>query len=813
MTHPVLMQDDIRTSRASLTYWHLAGFMALVFSLFAALGFAGLQKAEEVEIQLKYAGEVRREAVSLLSALVDTETGQRGYLLTYQSLYLAPYYAGLPAIRKHFAELRRLTWNNRDQQRELNRLDGIISEKLAELALTIDLRQHVGAAAAIAVVVTNRGKILMDQIRESLNTIRQRQEDLWQLDAKQAAAVARKLERGFILALVVSGALLIVGFQRLKQERGLRIVAYRTLDEAEEWRLLAVNAADLGTWSRDLEKDEVLLSDRGKEMFGVPLDTVMSYKLFEAALHPDDRQKASEAVQRSFNGIKDYDIDYRSVWPDGSVHWLRAKGRTHLNPAGKATRVQGIFIDMDERVRERQAIQSITQRYTALFRNKVNAIARHRCIYDTAGNAVDFRILEVNDAFEQVTGLRKAAVENQTAKALFPGIENLDVDLVEVYGKVGRDGGETSFETYFAPLDRWLSIYAYSPEPGEVITIFTDISGRKNAEQAVQRSEERLRLAQSAAGLVVWEWYPQTDRITFVPNLDEFYGPGAGSTQTYANSLLIVHPEDAPRVKDQRARLRHAGPFDLEYRIVSLTGAVHWVHEKGAALTNDRGVIVRVLGVTFDISDRKSLEVELRNLNESLEGRIVGRTQELAFANKELEAFAYSVSHDLRAPLRHLDGFARTAPQELLPADGCPRSALPGQDHRFRAADGPSHRRPSRVLAPPARRCLRNARESSVAPGRSPARTGARSRRTHSDLDHRRPAGRLWRSIHAPPGVRQSPVERGEIHARPAGSPYRDRLRRYYGRGNHYLRARQRSWFRNAVRRQAFRGIPAASFG
>jgi len=94
------------------------------------------------------------------------------------------------------------------------------------------------------------------------------------------------------------------------------------------------------------------------------------------------------------------------------------------------------------------------------------------------------------------------------------------------------------------------------------------------------------------------------------------------------------------------ARLRHAD------------GTYRWQQVKGFAIERDqKGRVTRMLGVRLDINERKQAEDKISILNQELEQRVRDRTVQLEAANKELEAFAYSVSHDLRAPLRHIDGF------------------------------------------------------------------------------------------------------------------------------------------------------------
>jgi PAS domain S-box-containing protein len=403
-------------------------------------------------------------------------------------------------------------------------------------------------------------------------------------------------------------------------------------------------------------------------MFGLPPDTLMNYSVFEAALHPEDRSATSEATRASLEHGKSYDITYRTVWPDGSIHWLRSKGEPQVTAAGETKGLRGIVIDRDEQEQTREALRASERRYTALFRNKLNGIAHCRSIYNDAGAPVDYEVLEVNQAYETITGLKKADVEHRMARALFPGIENCEVDFIGLYGKIAKEGGESSFEAWFAPLNQWQSIYVYSPVPGEFGCIFSDISPRREAERALQRSEERLRLAQSAAGVGVWEWHPKERNISFTPELCCLYGLKEGASHTDADWYRCVHPEDVARIEALRERLvMEGGALDIEFRIRK-GDETRWIHEKGSAFKNPDGIGVRVLGVALDISDRKQLEGDLRQLNENLESRVASRTGELATANRELEAFTYSVSHDLRTPLRGIDGFARILLTDFAPA-------------------------------------------------------------------------------------------------------------------------------------------------
>lgn len=182
---------------------------------------------------------------------------------------------------------------------------------------------------------------------------------------------------------------------------------------------------------------------------------------------------------------------------------------------------------------------------------------------------------------------------------------------------------------------------------------------RSRAEQALYESETRLRLALEAGRLGTWDWDINTNQVTWSTTLEAIRGLPAGTFPgTFEAYQRGIHPEDRDYVVHTlRQTFEERQEHHLEYRIQQPGGAVRWVEERGKLFRDADGQPARMTGVCIDVTDRKQAEAEIRRLNETLEQRVVERTAKLKEINQELESFSYSVSHDLRAPLRHISGF------------------------------------------------------------------------------------------------------------------------------------------------------------
>ncbi|MGE5406139.1 MAG: PAS domain S-box protein [Methanosarcina sp.] len=138
-----------------------------------------------------------------------------------------------------------------------------------------------------------------------------------------------------------------------------------------------------------------------------------------------------------------------------------------------------------------EALRESQQRYESRFNNATLAIQHCKIVTDENGKPVDYEMFKINNTLTRMTGITQQLVDGRKATEIFPGIEKGAFDFIGNFGRVALDGVEMNEEVYFEQLDKWFSIYAYSPKKGEFTALFSDISARKQGEAELKKAKEK----------------------------------------------------------------------------------------------------------------------------------------------------------------------------------------------------------------------------------------------------------------------------------------------------------------------------------
>ncbi len=411
------------------------------------------------------------------------------------------------------------------------------------------------------------------------------------------------------LFVLVISALIWVLLRRYLREIREATLALR---ESEASTRLALEAAQMGSFDWDVKSGRITWSKWHEQHWGFkPGEYDGSYEMFMSRVHPEDRSAMEAEIHRSRDAHSSFQLEFRVVWPDGSLHWMQGMGEFRYDSESRPVRMYGTVMEITERRLTQQVLlESEMRRSLALSAAEMGTWEWEL----SSGN------LTWSESTERMWGFRpkefSGRMEDFTSR-----IHPDDLPHIWKEGEAAQREDRTA-QVEFRVIRpdgslRWVASKGrYLPgavgQGTRMVGVVQDISARKRHEEQLREGQRNLRLAMTAAQMGTWEFDFANNRLQWSDEIFQVFGISPQEiSRDFLASLIVAEDREIPEQAMQKA-IATRTRYEAEYR-VRINERTFWVDDRGEVEFDPNGQPRRAFGVAMDITQRKLVEQTLRD--------------------------------------------------------------------------------------------------------------------------------------------------------------------------------------------------------
>ncbi|MBD2329539.1 PAS domain-containing protein [Alkalinema sp. FACHB-956] len=411
------------------------------------------------------------------------------------------------------------------------------------------------------------------------------------------------------------------------------------LQESEQRYASLAAAAPVGIFRTNGSGHCIYVNDRWSQMTGLSREDALGDG-WMACLHPDDRAQVIQTWQQQLQHKIPSSTEYRLQHTNGQTLWVFCQAVAEYDTSGQISGYVGTITDLTDRKQAELSLQQATQ---AQIHLQYLAVVIEQVPISIALFDRDMNYLAASQQWLTDYKVDRPSLIGHNHYEIFPEIGE---DWKTVHQRCLQGEFVSQLEECFQRVDGTLQWISWDARPwftptGEIggILLFTvDISELKQLEQQRREQEIEVSLVLQGAKAGTWRWDPVNCHSIWSEENYGLLGYAPGDCEaSYENWLNAVHPEDRGIAETciQKA-LEQGNDFAFEYRALLPDGSERWLTCLGQVFYNDQLQPSSLIGIQFDISDRKQAELALQQLNQELETRIAQRTAELEASEERL---------------------------------------------------------------------------------------------------------------------------------------------------------------------------------